>query len=395
MSFHERPEKNRRCRRPSLLRAGGLAILLIPAAACFERPVEEALEIRFLARGGLVASSSVRIRKPEQTTAAMDERLARTRRDLETGADFWSRQFASLEPASERLVQDRTEGVLFHAAHRIYLKRPADLRALLARAAGSVRLASGEGWSELALAPLPGSRADATERRSARDLLEDWSVRIARYLDRVAELYRYADAHPDRAEICLAPLFEDETPDGETGRRPAPTDEERALAASVQESMNELIAMFAAEGDAAWTPDERVQLAYDPFPSRLVVVVPGPVLESEGFVMEKEGRWAVPEGGLFGALASLEGAWVAPDPFVASIRHLRADPSEPFDLAAFAVRPRTARSGASEAEVRRALDRALDSGGSYRLRWAAPPDAPTLEEEGPDAIDWDSASLSP
>lgn len=369
-------------------RGAALALLLLFAAACFERPVDEELEIRFLAEGGLVTSSSVRIGKAEDGNTAMEERLARARHDLEAGDDFWDRQLGAIRPASERLVQDRTAGILTRAVHRVYLKRPGDLRALLVRAAGSVRLASGDGWSELTLGPLPGSRAGESERRRSAELLEEWSERVSRHIERTRDLYRYLEARPQRASSCLAPLFENAGEIGASGI-PAPTDEETALIDPVQDSMREVIEMFEARGGAAWTSDEIVRLANDPFPSRIVVLVPGRVLESEGFVVEKGGRLALPEGGLFGAIAALEGAWVQPDPLVAYVRHARSDASGPFDLESFLARPRTARSGATPAGVRRALEKALAPSASYRVRWAAP-GATALEEEGPDALDWDT-----
>ena len=389
----ETPAPRRWPGRP-LARRAVLALLLLPAAACFERPIDEELELRFLAQGGLVVSSSIRIGKSEEGSAAMEERLARARRDVEEGNDVWTRELAALDPVSERLVLDRTEGVLTHAVRRAYLRRPQPLRDLLSRATGSVRLDSGEGWSEIALAPLQGARASEAERRRSADLLEDWAERIALYFERTHALYRYLDANPDRAEPCLAPLLSNEPSQG--GNAVAePTDEESSLIDPVQTSMKELVEMFSAAGGADRTPDEIVQLANDPFPTRIAVVVPGKVLETEGFVAEDGDRVAVPEGGLFGAMASLEGAWIDPDPLVANVRYARSREGRPFDLAAFAARPRTARGGATGPSVRRALERALTAATTYRVRWATAPGAPSLDNEGPDGIDWDALAPRP
>src|SRR5262245_52161654 len=188
-------------------RATILTLLILPSVSCFESPIDEELEIRFPAQGGLVVSSSVTIHDPEEGNAALKERIADARRDLEAGRDTWSRELSALHPLSERLVQDRKEGVLTHTIHRVYVKQPSDLRALLAHDTGSVRLSSGDRWTELALAPLMGSRAGEGERRRSAELVEDWSARIARYLERTRELYRYLDGRPDRAETCLAPLL--------------------------------------------------------------------------------------------------------------------------------------------------------------------------------------------
>jgi len=280
------------------------------------------------------------------------------------------------------------------------VKEPSSLRTLLARSAGSVRLASGPGWSELALAPLPGSRAGEAERHRSAVLVEDWSARAALYLERTRALYRYLEEKPERSEICFAPLLRIEGSEGQgdapgTSAPPPPSDEEKSLIDPVQDSMKDLIEMFDAGEESAWTPDEVVRLANDPFPTRLVVVVPGKILESEGFVLDKEDRLTVPEGGLFGAIASLEGTWIAPDPLVAYVRLLRSNGAEGLDLAAFAARPRTARGGATPAAVRRELEKALSPASSYRVKWASAEGAGRAPDaEGgpgaPDDIDWEA-----
>ena len=109
-----------------------LALLLIPAAACFEKPIDEELEIRFPAQGGLVASAAVRIAKPEGASAALEERLARARRELEAGNDAWSPELAALQPLSERLVVDRHKGEIVAAVRRVYVKDRSNLRTLSA-----------------------------------------------------------------------------------------------------------------------------------------------------------------------------------------------------------------------------------------------------------------------
>jgi len=263
------------------------------------------------------------------------------------------------------------------------------------------------------LAPLPGSRSGEAERRRSAELVETWSERIARYFESLRALYRYLDAQPDRAEICLAPLLAVDAGPAAAGKaaRPSPTDEENALIDPVQDAMNALIEMFEADPSSAYTPDEIVRRANDPFPTRLAVVVSGKVLESEGFIVEKEGsegvgtRLVVPEGGLFGAIEALEGTWVAPDPLVAYVRFARSNGAEALDLAAFAARARTARSGATPPAVRREMEKALTSAPAYRVKWAVTrTEAPAAGEaavndagaadrpsdEGPDDIDWDA-----
>jgi len=401
-----------RARRAGL--AVTVSVLALLAVSCFEGPVDEELEIRFPARGGLVASSSVRLMKPDHASAAVEERLARARRELEEGKDAWSRELAALNPLAERLIVDRKNGEIVAATHRVYVKDPSELRVLFARAAGSVRLTSGPGWSEMALAPLRGSRAGEAERRRSAELVEIWSGRISRYFESLRSLYRYLDAEPGRAEICLEPLLAADKGPAAGGKaaRPSPNEEENALIEPVQDAMNALIEMFEADPSSAYTPDEIVRRTNDPFPTRLTVVVAGRVLESEGFIVEKDGgegggtRLAVAEGGLFGAIATLEGTWIAPDPLVASVRFARSNGSETLDVAAFAAQPRIAKSGASPSAVRSEMEKALTPAPSYRVKWTVTrADAPAVSEEGttegatapdrapgegPDEIDWDA-----
>jgi hypothetical protein len=112
-----------RSKKPAVFARLALAALLLPAAACFERPIDEELEIRFPAPGGLVVSSSVRIAGAEGGNAALEERLTQARRELEAGDDAWSRDLAACIRRRERLVLDR-KGTPRHAVHRVYVKQP-------------------------------------------------------------------------------------------------------------------------------------------------------------------------------------------------------------------------------------------------------------------------------
>ena len=149
------------------------------------------------------------------------------------------------------------------------------------------------------------------------------------------------------------------------------THEESTLVDAVKTSMNELIEIFTVPEDSAWSPDELCRLAYEPFPARVRVRVPGDVLELEGFREDGGKGFAVPDTSLFGAIESLEGRWVAPDPFVAYVRHGRSGAGKPFDVASFSKLARsypgpTPTAGA----VREAMVAHLTSATAYRIRWS-------------------------
>src|SRR4030095_9485148 len=195
---------------------------------------------------------------------------------------------------------------------------------------------------------------------------------------------------------CLAPLLKIGDGPSTIPEPPAPSDEEKSLIDLVQESRKEVVEMFETGESSSWTPDEIVQRANDPFPTRVAVVVPGRILDAEGFIVGEGRRPAVPRGGLFAAIASLGGTWIAPDPLVAYVRLVRSNGAEAIDLAAFAARPRTARSGAIPATVRRELAEALAPAPAARREWGAarpsgpdPGDAAAEDDrEAPDDIDW-------
>ena len=68
----------------------------------------------------------------------------------------------------------------------------------------------------------------------------------------------------------------------------------------------------------------------------------------------------------------LEGDWLTPDPVISWVAHARIAPEEPFDVAAFAARERSAQA-ADAREVRDALIDALTPADVYRVAWRVGP----------------------
>ncbi len=378
---------------PRAVPAALAACALLLGVSCFEPPVSEEVELRFLPQGNVVVTVQVKIQPPgeEKMGRPLRERIEQTRRELASGEDYWSRRLESVGPLAERVILDREEGKLSQSIHRIFLEQPDELRPLLAGAAGAVTWQEGEHWEELALFPLPGARATEEQRRRTVAALDDWSAKVARYLARVKELYGWLDEHPDRAEVCFIALFKDFVDEGIARRAEELEKEERRLVKELQDAESDLLDIFSTPEDSAWTPDELFRLVYSPFPADLRVRVPGKIVESEGFAPDGERGLLVPDVGLFGAIRSLEGRWVAPDPFVAYVEHgRRQGGKKTFDAVGFARLERKTEPAATASSVREAIENWLAAAPVYRVRW----DTKGVRESAAELGDWDDPALN-
>jgi hypothetical protein len=265
------------------------------------------------------------------------------------------------------------------------------LRSLLTGASGAVTWQEGEHWEELALFPLPGARATEAQRRQTVAALDDWSAKVARYLARVEALYGWFDDHPTRAEGCFIVLFKDFVPEEVAKQAEEPGKEERELLKKLTDAQSEILDIFETPADSAWSPDELFSLVYSPFPAHLRVRVPGVILESEGFAANGERALLVPDVGLYGAIRSLEGRWVAPDPLVAYVEYGRGKGGKKtFDAAAFARLARKTAPAPTATTVREAIEQRLAAAPVYRVRW----DTKGVKESAAEIGDWDDPALN-
>lgn len=144
---------------------------------------------------------------------------------------------------------------------------------------------------------------------------------------------------------------------------------EAELVAAVDAGIEAVAAVLEVADDDAWTWNEQARRVCDPFPARVVVALPAAPSEVEGFV-ERDGEWAVAEIDLWGGFTALAGRWASPDPALASIEAARD--YDPVDLDAWLAPPRRVGETPTPAEVRAALDAALQPVGVYRLAWRVP-----------------------
>lgn len=359
-------------------RAAGLLLatsLALPLAGCFDPPVREAVEAAFDADGGLTVRVATRL-EPESLYGSRPrarERLVAVREAARCGDDPWSRQLELLGPAALRRTLAARDGSLREVE---LVARYADARAverLLEPSPVSVALSESGPSRQLELQPLRGSRGTLAERREVEGALERFATAAAAYLGALADLYAYLDEAPGRERPVFAEIFSEKgagEPEAQVPQR------EKALLDALGLAMGAVHEFLLLEEGRAESLDELSRRVYDPFPAPLTVTVPGRVEEATGFVPDGDGKFRVPSAGLLGALGSLTGRWVRPDPLV-ELLAAEERPQARVDVDAFLAGGRSVRRRPDAAEVREALEKALAPQPVLRLRWKQAPAAGT------------------
>lgn len=356
------------------------AVLLLglTLASCFEPPVLETLDLRFLADGSAVVTSAVEISAPsEENNPALARRLAQVRQELEEGSDAWGPRFAALEPVAERFGWEKRFGQIDRGTRSALAASPARLDAFFRDTSLDVSYEIRDGVAELTLTPAPPARASRRQREQVERTLGEWSGYVATYLEESADLWSYLDDRPDRDRATLGALLADLLDEGVRGDLPPLTDPERERIARVQRAMEEVLSVLAPQLGEDHSADELSHLVYDPFPARLTVRLPGLPLEApEGFASADGGRTLTAVGpGLWEALRSLEGRWLSPDPVLLYVEKGGPGKKEPLDLEAFLAQPRRAASPPDAAEVRQGIEERLRPAPLYRVLFAVDPEA--------------------
>jgi hypothetical protein len=336
--------------------------------------VREELRLRFLANGAVVATSRVEISNQETKNPALARRLAETRRELLEGSDAWGARFALTDPAAERFGWEKVLGDLRAATRSAVITEPARLEALFGDTSigASYRIDRDRGVAELSLTAGLSARASRRQREQMDRNLETWSAALAEYLEAGADLYAYLERRPERAPTCLGLLFAEVVDKNRLESLDEPTEDEEALVERVNEAMRQVTDVLVVPEKEEYSADEISHLVYDPFPARLTVKLPGPPLEVEGFEVGGDGTLAVAGLGLWEALRSLEGRWLAPDPVLHYVATSRQGDDAKLDLDSFVARPRRAAPPshlpAAEA-VRAAIEERLRPAPLYRASW--------------------------
>lgn len=349
-------------------------VLCLGLGACFEPPVLETLDLRFLRDGSFVVTSTVEI-SDNSENPLLGRRLTRVRQELEEGSDAWGRRFAALEPVAERFAWEKQLGEIHRGTRAALAGGPESLRAFFGDTSLDVSYEVRDGIAELAFAPGLPARASRRQREEVERTLETWSGHVATYLEEVGALWAYLDDRPDRARACLGALYDDLLSEEARKGLPPLADAERERIDRIDAAMQAVTAVLLVPEGADHAPDELSHLVYDPFPARLTVRLPGPPLETpEGFVVEGQTLVAVGPG-LWEALRSLEGRWLEPDPVLLYVKNAQADQEGTMDLDTLVALPRRAEPAPNPDEVRQALEGRLRPAPLYRVTFAVQPDA--------------------
>jgi len=351
------------------VRLPALLVTAVLLCSCFEPPVDESVQLRFLPDGAVVVTSKVEIVSANRANSpALDRRLAEVRQALLEGSDPWSRRFAGIHPPLERSSWEKQLGEVRKQVHSAVLNEARDLAAVFGDTALNVSYEIKEGVAELVIVPGPSGRATRWQREQTKRTLDTWTDAVARYLKAGEGLYRYLDRHPDRDRACLGALYSDLLSDTDRGRLPTLIAGEKERLDALQAAMQEVSSILGVPEGEDYTPDELSHLVYDPFPGRLTVRLPGPpAAPPEGFAPGPDGTLIAAGPGFWEALRSLEGRWLSPDPVLLSIAQQQRSQNEPLDLNALLKQPRRAEPAPDATEVRLAVEQRLQPAPLYRV----------------------------
>ena len=335
-----------------MLRRPALALLLGFLAACARQPVSDVVTIEFEAEQPTVLLSA-------QTTfdAQARGRVDDARAAAIAGHDPWSLRFAQLSPESERTVLDRRRGVLERVSRSARID-PRDLQRFFSDVSVTVKVTDGEGWRELALYPGTSTRASREQRRRFDERMGLWSRAVARYFTTVHHFYAYLRENPRRAEPLFAALFQQKGPDGTPF---ALTEDEQPLVDAVDRAVDDVLRAVAGEEESALDLAQEADLLFNPFPARIVVKVPGTLLETRGFTRDL----TIEPVDLAAAVTALEGRWISPDPGAILLREDQPMPS----AAAIATMERRSSAVVNASELEAALREQLARPNAYVVRW--------------------------
>jgi hypothetical protein len=284
-------------------------------------------------------------------------RAQRLREDLVAYRDEWSLRFLNANPAEDRMLYERSHGVVTRVEHVARIDAD-NLQKFFFDVPLSATITRGPGWTELSLYPGASTRATRLQREEVDRKLQIYAQRAIRYFAAVRSMYAYLDERPQRATDLFRALFRDDD---------APpifvSETELGLVDSTRKALIDL-----GFGEQESEDLEReADLVFNPFPATLVVRVPTEPLLVEGFTREEKGRLVAQPKHLLDAVASLEGKWISPD-LLAYV--IRSDSKGLEDLApVLAAEPRHAATVIGEREVADALRERLRPADRYRVRF--------------------------
>ncbi|MEO8217352.1 MAG: hypothetical protein ABI718_09760 [Acidobacteriota bacterium] len=344
----------------------GAALLVLAGASCFEDPVAESVEVKILPEDLVQITTTVTI--TDQSPEGVASRLAQLRQEIQSQHDPWSRRYAGLEAATESLEWQKRLGVL-HGMRRSAVVAFDDLGRFFSDTAITVGFIHGDGWDELSLYAGDSIRATREQQQSVSVALDHWSRSASGYLSALDAIYRYIDDNPKRSAAMLGRLFSGVLDEDELKGLPELNADEKAMLEQSDRFTSELTEMFEVAAADSYSLNELTELVYDPFPAAVSVVLPGAVLESSGFIREKNGALKIPRTSLWTAMQSLQGQWLSPDPVTLQVSRARDGSEEKMTLKSILDTPRRSRTDISAQEIRRSLEGKLHVPDHFRVRW--------------------------
>jgi hypothetical protein len=351
------------------------AACMLLGVGCFELspPVQERVTVAFQPDGSAELTLEVSIANPEERFTRNDpakQRIAEARALYESGRDPWTRRFEAISWTRETLTWEKAGGGIVQLRRTGRLKDPNALVRFFFDVPLAVSYTRGEGFAEFTLVPQAPARASRQEREEVARLRESLARDARAYLYELSGLYLYLADHPGRERACFGEIYEECTGKEAKAGLPALLAEEEAQLDRLGEAMGRLADCIQVPTDSERSPDELARWVLDPFPAPLTVIVPGEILEAEGFEEVAPGRAGHPGLDLWFALGKLDGAYLTPDPLVPLLTCLREEKTAvPLSLESVAAQPRRSGPVPSEAELEKALDAALAPAPLYRVRW--------------------------
>jgi hypothetical protein len=338
-----------------------LFCLLLAFAGCSDLdPVTERLALVIGDDDAVEISSTVVIASVsgEPGQAPLRARAQQMRQDLLTGADAWSRRFALLEPTEERYEWRKNGGEVVSVTRSAEIRR-ADLARFFSDTSLSFSFFQGPAWEELIISAPAPQRPDPAARELMEGALDKAASSYALYAASIDTLYRYLDQHADRA-----PLLFDAIGDGP---REELSEEEGAMIAAVDRATDAVRELLTVDPGQTLSLQAASRLGYDPFPSDLVITLPGDLIEVDGFEKRDAQTVAVLRRGLWDLFSRFEGKWISPDPLARTIAAQEGEEPE-VDFPSLAREPRKSVAPAP-ADVRAAIEQQLRPATIYRVRW--------------------------
>jgi hypothetical protein len=336
-----------------------LMLLMLFISGCAQFPVTDEVKIEFTTDRDVAIVTAETTFQLRPGSEEARKRIDTARAAVQSNTDPWSLRFSRLHPEVER-VTHQTRGGVLESVTRVATIPDEELQQVFSDTSVTVEMVHGDGWRELRLYPGTSARATRDQQRRFAAELASWSTLVARYFTAVNRLYSYMNENPGRAQYLFAALMNEKREDGSPA---VVKEEEQPLIDDVEHAMDDVGARMDEQEGRAATFAEEADLAYNPFPARVTISVPGDVLSTEGFNAPKDRTLVIEPINLFATIAGLEGKWISPDPLAAALREQQLTSQE------LAALPRRSAAFVPATSVADAIREQLARPKAYVVRW--------------------------